>query len=174
MLNPALTPAASWTAVGGGFSANASSAAGGSTAVATWTTTVTKNEVGFQGGLEVAATWVPPASGGATNATYTITNSTTGTVLATVPVDQTLAPEGVASGVGVFQDLGSFTTSTGTSRGSNLLFVGDTLTITLNANSANGTVVADAIGLGRRKPPAAAKARSNRKRSPTPRNRAAP
>src|SRR5262249_54398855 len=103
-VNPVLTPAASWTPIAGGFSGNASSAAGGSNATATWSTTVTAGEVGFQGGLEVSATWVPPASGGATNATYTITNTTTGTVLATVPVDQTQTPVGVASGSGIFQD----------------------------------------------------------------------
>ena len=129
-----------WSSSSGGFSGTYSVAAGGSDSTATWLTVITAADQGpsngFADGIEVSATWTPNASN-ATNATYSIYDgtSTSGTLLGTVAVDQTQAPVGIAEGGYVFQDLGDFFPSSGT------------LTVVLNAGSANGDVVADAVGL---------------------------
>ena len=86
--------------------------------------------------MEVSATWVPdPAN--ATNASYSIYDgdAATGTLLDTVTVDQTQAPAGTSDGNTQFQELGDYTSTTGT------------LTVVLDVSSANGTVVADSIGI---------------------------
>ena len=84
----------------------------------------------------MSATWTASPSN-ATNATYTIDDGSkaSGTILGTVAVDQTKAPVGTVDGSSQFQELGDFFPTSGT------------LTVVLNANSANGTVVADAIGI---------------------------
>lgn len=128
----------SWNSQSGGFSGTYSIAAGGSSSSATWTIAVTPANTGW--GTEISATWTPnPAS--ATNATYTIYDGTaaTGTILGTVTVDQARAPVGTADGNFQFQELGVFFPTLDSS--------GDgTLTVVLNAGSANGIVVADAVG----------------------------
>ncbi len=127
-----------WTAQSGGFSGTYSTASGGSSSTATWTIAVTPGNTGW--GTELSATW-PAGTSNATSATYTIYDgsSAAGTVLGTVTVNQSLAPAGTAQGGWQFQELGVFfpTLDAG----------GDgTLTVVLNAQSAKGTVVADAIG----------------------------
>ncbi len=127
----------SWTSQSGGFSGTYSTAAAGSSSSATWTTSITSSDQGWVGGTEVSATWVA-SPGNATNATYKIYDgtATTGTLLGTVTVNQTKAPLGTSDGGSQFQELGDY-----------YLSPGDTLTVVLSANSANGTVVADAIGI---------------------------
>jgi Bacterial Ig-like domain (group 3) len=127
-----------WNAQSDGFSGNYSTAAGGSSSTATWTIAVAPANTGW--GTELSATWTTGTSN-ATNATYTIYNgsSASGTVLGTVTVNQSQAPAGTADGGWQFQELGVFfpTLDAG----------GDgTLTVVLNAQSAKGIVVADAIG----------------------------
>jgi autotransporter-associated beta strand protein len=127
----------SWVSKSGGFSGTYSTAAGGSSSSASWTIAVTPTNTGW--GTEVSATWTASPSN-ATNATYTIYDGTqaSGTILGTVAVNQTEAPVGTADGSSQFQELGVFFPT---------LTDGDgTLTVVLNANSANGTVVADAVG----------------------------
>ncbi|MGA2065991.1 MAG: S8 family serine peptidase [Thermoguttaceae bacterium] len=123
-----------WTARAGGYSGSYSTAAAGSNSTATWTTDVTASDVDSTGFTEVSATWTA-APGNATNATYTIYDN--GTVIGTTTVNQTIAPTGMAENGAPFQVLGNFE-----------IAVGDTLTVVLNASSANGTVVADSTGLG--------------------------
>jgi hypothetical protein len=126
----------SWSSHSGGFSGTYSTAPGGSSSSATWTIAVTPANTGW--GTEVSATWTASASN-ATNATYSISDGTTGTLLATVPVNQSQAPVGTADGSYQFQELGVFFPTLDSN--------GDgTLTVVLNASSANGTVVADAVG----------------------------
>jgi hypothetical protein len=127
-----------WTAQSDGFSGGYDTTSGGSSSSATWTIAITPADSGF--GTELSATWTAGPSN-ATNATYTVYDgsSASGTVLGTVTVNQSLAPAGTTAGGWQFQELGVFfpTLSSG----------GDgTLTVVLNARSANGTVVADAIG----------------------------
>jgi hypothetical protein len=126
----------SWTTQTGGFSGPYSTASAHSNASAAWTSTISSSDQGWLGGTEVSATW-KAAPGNATNATYTIYdgNASTGAVLGTVVVDQTKAPQGTAVGSSQFQELGTYFPSSGT------------LTVVLNAQSANGKVVADAVGI---------------------------
>jgi subtilase family serine protease len=125
-----------WTSQSGGFSGSYSTAAAGSNSSATWTTSLSSPDYGWLGGTEVSATWVA-SPGNATNATYSIYDgtATTGTLLGTVTVNQTKAPIGTSDGNTQFQELGDYYSQTGT------------LTVVLNANSTNGTVVADAVGI---------------------------
>ena len=126
----------SWTSASGGFSGTYSTAAGGSSSAAEWTTSISSSDQGWSGGTEVSATWVPSA-GNATNATYEIYDGSaaSGTLLDTVTVDQTKAPQGTLDGSTQFQELGDYYPESGT------------ITVVLSANSANGSVVADAIGI---------------------------
>jgi hypothetical protein len=127
----------SWTAQSGGFSGTYDTAPAGSNSKATWTTTISSSDQGWVGGTEVSATWTANA-GNATNATYLIYNGTpaTGTLLGSVTVNQTQAPVGISDGDTEFQELGDY-----------YLSAGSTLSVVLKANSANGTVVADAVGI---------------------------
>jgi subtilase family serine protease len=126
----------SWAPHSGGFSGTYSTAAAGSSASAAWTTIISAPDQGWDGGTEVSATWLANA-GNATNARYSIYdgNTTTGTLLGTVTVDQTKAPNGTIDGGSAFQELGVYYPQSGS------------LTVVLNANSSNGTVVADAVGI---------------------------
>ncbi len=128
-----------WTSQSGGFNNGGYwVASGGSSSSASWTLAITPTNTGW--GTEVSATWTA-APGNATNATYTIYDGTqaSGTILGTVTVNQAQSPAGVADGSSVFQELGVFFPTLDSN--------GDgTLTVVLNANSANGAVVADAIG----------------------------
>jgi len=56
-------------------------------------------------------------------------------LLDTVRIDQTQAPIGISNGSATFQELGDIYPQSGT------------LTVVLNAKSANGTAVADAVGI---------------------------
>jgi hypothetical protein len=137
----AYTQNGSWSSQSGGFSGTFSTAAGGSSSSAAWTIAVTPANTGK--GTELSATWTPSA-GNATNATYTIYDGAqaSGTILGTVAVNQSAAPAGTALGGSQFQELGVFyptLTASGTG----------TLTVVLNASSANSRVVADAIGSAR-------------------------
>jgi subtilase family serine protease len=126
----------SWTSLTGGFSGTYSTATEGSDSSAAWTTSIAPEDKGSVGGIEVSATWVANA-GNATNATYLIYDGTgtSGTLLNKVSVDQTKAPEGTTDGTSQFQGLGNYHSESGM------------LTVVLEANSANGSVVADAIGI---------------------------
>ncbi len=128
----------SWTSQSGGFSGTFSTAAGGSAGTAAWTIAVTPANTGW--GTELSATWTASPSN-ATNATYTIYdgNEASGTILGTVVVNQSEAPLGTALGGSQFQELGVFFPTLSTSGAG-------TLTVVLNASSANSRVVADAIG----------------------------
>jgi hypothetical protein len=129
----------SWASQSGGFSGTYSTAAGGSSCSAVWTIPVTATNTGHDNGTEVSATWTASVSN-ATDATYTIYDGSraSGTVLGTVVIDQTKAPVGTVVGSFQFQELGVFYAHLTSGNG--------TLTMVLNADSANGTVVADAIG----------------------------
>ena len=134
----AYTQTGSWTTESGGFSGSYSTAAGGTSSSATWTIAVTPENTGW--GTEISATWTAHPTN-ATDATYTIYDGspTSGTILGTVVVNQTMAPAGTVDGGTEFQELGVFFPTLNSS--------GDgTLTVVLNAQSATGTVVADAIG----------------------------
>ncbi len=132
----AYAPTGTWNSSAGGFSGTVGTAAGGSSGTATWTTNLTNNDFGSGGYTEVSATWVA-AAGNATNATYSIYDGfvSAGDLLGTVAVDQTKAPVGTVDGGSQFQELGSYY-----SYYSKIIVV-------LNANTANGTVNADAIGI---------------------------
>ena len=138
----------SWTSKSGGFSGTYSTAAGGSNSSATWTTSIGSADQGWGDGTEVSATWVPSA-GNATNATYSIYDGSamTGNLLGTVTVNQTERP-------GRHQ-----LTATRSSRSWAIITPRAVrLTVVLNANSANGTVVADAVGIAPAGPPAVVRA----------------
>ncbi len=125
-----------WSPQQGGFSGTYGVVAGGSVASATWSAAVSSADGGWLGVIEASATWTP-SSDNATNATYTIYDGSqaSGTVLGTVAVDETKAPVGAMDNTSQFQELGDFFPTSGT------------LTVVLNANSANGSVVADAVGI---------------------------
>ncbi len=125
-----------WTGQSGGFSGAYATAAAGANSTATWRTSISSADQGWVGGTEVSATWVASPTN-ATNATYMIYDGTSssGTLLGTVSVDQTKAPVGIVDGNTKFQELGDYFPSSGS------------LTVILKANNANGTVVADAIGI---------------------------
>ena len=127
-----------WSSQVGGFGGTYSTAAAGSSSTATWTIPVSSADTGW--GTELSATWTA-SPGNATNTTYTVYDGTaaTGTVLGTIAIDEARAPAGTADGTAQFQELGVFfPTLSGNGTG--------TLTVVVNARSANGTVVADAIG----------------------------
>jgi hypothetical protein len=130
------TQTGTWMSHSGGFSGAYTTAAAGTQSVALWTTSISSSDQGWVGGTEVSATWVPSA-GNATNATYKIYDGTvtSGTLLGTVTVDQTQAPVGTSDGGAQFQELGDFYPQSGT------------LTVAISAKPANGTVVADAVGI---------------------------
>ena len=105
----------------------------------TWTTTVTAADLGWSKNVEVSATWVPSAR----NATYDIYDTTTGTVLGKVPVNQAEAPVGIAAtnpydsnDSQQFQDLGVYHVSNG-----------DSLKVVLDASGATGTIAAGYVGI---------------------------
>jgi hypothetical protein len=128
----------SWSSQSGGFNGTYSTAAGGSSSSAVWTIAITPANTGW--GTELSATWTASPSN-ATNATYTIYDGSqaSGTILGTVVVNQSAAPVGTALGSFQFHELGAFfptLTASGTG----------TLTLVLDASSANSRVVADAIG----------------------------
>jgi hypothetical protein len=132
----AYTQTGSWVAHSGGFSGSYSTAQGGTSSSASWTTSLTNSDYGWGNAVEVSATWTPNAAN-ATDATYTVYDGTasSGTVIGVIPVDQTRAPDGTADSNSQFQELGNFYPTSGT------------ITVVLNSASANGTVVADAIGI---------------------------
>ena len=140
-----LSPAGTWDSVPlGGFSGTYYTTPGGnSTATATWTHTVTASDVlgKNDGGLEVSATW-HGGSSDADNAQYLVYDN--GTLINTVTVNQKENPNGpfaaspVSGGAGgLFQELCALTG----------VQVGDTIKVVLQAQGADGAVVADAIGL---------------------------
>lgn len=133
--------AGDWTAVSGGFSGTYDTSPGPSgSGSAVWSTTITSSDVlGLNdNGLELSTTWTPSSSN-ATNAEYQI--AVNGTVVDTATVNQQLAPIGTTgtlnSRSATFQELAALSQ----------LAVGDTITVTVPAQSANGSVVLDAIGL---------------------------
>ena len=135
------TQSGTWTSHSGGFSGSYGTAAGGSSSSASWTVNVNSADIGWSDGVELSTTW-SALSSNATDATYTIYQGTaaTGTVLGTVVIDQADAPSGTDDGNSEFQELGVFF-PTLSSRDT------ATLTVVLNAKTANGTVDADAIGI---------------------------
>jgi adhesin/invasin len=126
----------SWSTIAGGFTGESATAPGGSASNASWTTNINSSDQGWVGGVEVSATWRPNAAN-ATNATYKIYDGSaaTGTLLGTVIVNQTIAPNGTADGNTQFQELGDYYPSSGT------------VTVVLSASSANGKVDADSVGI---------------------------
>jgi subtilase family serine protease len=127
-----------WTSQSGGFSGTYSTAVGGTSSSAVWTVAITPANTGW--GTELSATWTASSSN-ATNARYTIYDGTqaSGTVLGTVVIDQSKSPSGTGLGNAQFQELGVFFPTLSSSGNG-------TLTVVLNASSANSRVVADAIG----------------------------
>jgi subtilase family serine protease len=127
-----------WTTRLGGFDGIYGSAAAGSgkKSSATWTTSLSSADLGYNNHTEVSATWVAGANH-ASDATYKIYNGTaaTGTSLGTVTVNQRKAPVGTNDGGTQFQALGEFSAGSGI------------LTVVVSAKNANGTVVAGAIGI---------------------------
>jgi subtilase family serine protease len=126
-----------WTSRSGGYGGTYGVAAAGSDSSANWTTTIGQQDLGHNGGVEVSATWVALPTN-STRVTYSIYNTTepTGKPLWTGTVDQARAPIGTSDGGTHFQDLGVYYPAQGS-----------TLTVVVSANSAKGTVVADAIGV---------------------------
>lgn len=131
----------SWSTQSGGFSGDTSSAAGGSDSAATWTIPLSSADQGWVDAVEVSATWTASPDN-ATNASYLIYDGTpqNGTLLQTITVNQTEAPVGTADGSSQFQELGAFL-PTFDANGNG------TITVVLEAGSANGTVDADAVGV---------------------------
>ncbi len=125
-----------WTANTGGFSGTYDTAPAGSTATATWTTTITANDAGPDGGTIVYATWTASPTN-ATDATYNVYDGTASAanLIDTITVDQTQAPVGITVGNTQFEELDFEYPYSGT------------LTVELDASTATGTVVADAIGI---------------------------
>jgi PKD domain len=130
-----------WNAVSGGFSGTYYTSPGPSGSTSTvWSTTITSSDVlGLNdSGLELSTTWTPSPSN-ANNAEYEI--AVNGTAVDTVTVNQQLAPTGTTgtlnSRSATFQELCALSN----------LAVGDTITITVPAQNADGSVVVDAIGL---------------------------
>jgi subtilase family serine protease len=125
-----------WQSTSGGFSGNYGVAAAGANSSATWTIAITSSDKGHHDGVEVAATWVALA-GNATNATYSFYDGpvASGKLLGQMTVDQARAPVGIEERGSRFQDLGVVYPRS------------STLTVVLDADSANGTVVADAVGI---------------------------
>ncbi len=130
-----------WNAVSGGFSGTYYTSPGPSGSTSTvWSTTITSSDVlGLNdSGLELSTTWTPSPSN-ADDAEYEI--SVNGTPVDTVTVNQQLAPNGTTgtlnSRTATFQELCALTK----------VAVGDTITITVPAQNADGSVVIDAVGL---------------------------
>ena len=126
-----------WTTRSGGYGGTYGVAEAGSDSSAKWTTTIGQQDLGHNGGVEVSATWVAlPTS--ASSVTYSIYNTAEpmGKPLWTYAVDQARAPIGTNDRGTYFQDLGVYYPAQGS-----------TLTVVVSANSAKGTVVADAIGV---------------------------
>jgi hypothetical protein len=135
-----LSPAGSWFSLHGGFSGTYYSS-GTSSTMATWTTVVSASDVlgKNDSGLEISATWTGDARN-ADNARYLVYDN--GVLINTVTVDQKNGPNGVLGtspgvGAGDFQELCALTG----------VQVGDTIQVVLQAQGADGAVVADAIGL---------------------------
>jgi hypothetical protein len=140
------SPEQPWTSVAGGFSGtyfttNDDLPPPPPNNTATWTTTVTASDtLGLNdSGLEVSATWTA-APGNAADAHYLV--SVNGSLVDTVTVNQQLAPNGTTgtqnSRTATFQELVALTN----------LAVGDSISVELVSPIGQGTVVADAIGLG--------------------------
>jgi subtilase family serine protease len=139
---PSYSQTGPWTSQPGGFSLTYSAAAAGSDSSATWTSPLAPSDLGWGGGTEVSATWVANP-GNATNAKYEIWDVSepsatfaSATLMGIVTVDQTKAPVGTAAGSVQFQELGDYYPRNGS-----------TLEVELDANTADGTVVADAVGI---------------------------
>ena len=117
------------------------------TASATWTTSISSSDQGWLGGTEVSATWVGrPAN--ATNATYRSTTAQRRRHLAGNGDCQSNARHPSAPA-----------TATRSSRSWAIFYpTSGTLTVVLIRDSANGTVVADAVGIAPAGPPPAARA----------------
>jgi subtilase family serine protease len=128
----------SWGSQVGGFTGSYSTAPRGTGSTATWTIPVTFANTGW--GTELSATWTANAAN-ATNATYTVYDGAPagGNVLGTVTIDQTKAPVGTADGHSKFQELGVFFPTLDANGNG-------TVTVLLDATSANGTLVADTVG----------------------------
>ena len=146
-------PAGAWTATPGGFSGSYDTTAGGNpnNPTATWTTTILSTDTLGQNdqGLELSATWTPSPSNSA-NAQYLIYDN--GNLLDTVTVDQQLAPEGTpgtqGSTTATFQELCALTGRDVPTTAGPPIQVGDTITVVLEGQVADGNLVADAIGIG--------------------------
>ncbi|HEV8067517.1 MAG TPA: PKD domain-containing protein [Planctomycetaceae bacterium] len=130
-----------WNAVSGGFSGTYYTSPGPSGTTSTvWSTTVASTDVlgKNDSGLELSTTWIPSLTN-ADNAEYEI--SVNGDPVDTVTVNQQLAPNGTTGTLNArsatFQELCALTK----------VAVGDTITITIPAQNADGSVVIDAIGL---------------------------
>ncbi len=139
-----------WNSQSGGSSGSYSTAAAGSDSSATWSSTITSSDQGWEGFTEVSATWVAnPAN--ATNATYSIYDGSAvpGHLLATVTVNQTKPPVGISDANATFQELGEYQIPEQTPGVVIYPPPSTTLTVVLDANSANGRVVADAIGIAK-------------------------
>ena len=126
-----------WQTQSGGFSGTYSTAPARTDSSATWTTSIAASDQGHEARTEVSASWTA-SPGNARNARFTIYvgSATTGKLLRTVTVNQAKAPVGISTQGTHFQDLGVFQFP-----------LGSTVTVVLSAKSANGTVVADAIGI---------------------------
>jgi hypothetical protein len=125
--NPNYTQVGPWSTAGGGGVGGSYqfAAAGNASTTAVWQVGVPT----LGGSYNVSVTWVP-YSNRATNATYQVFDGDT--LLASVPVNQQLAPSGPSYNGFLFQSLGVFKISTGPIR-------------VVLTNNANGYVIADAI-----------------------------
>ena len=151
----------SWSSQSGGFSGTYSTAPGGSSSSAVWTTSISSADEGVHGAIEVSATWTASRNN-TSDATYTIYDGTesSGTVLGTVVVDQQKVPVGTVNGSFQFQELGTYASKSGI------------LTVVLSAKSATGTVVADAIGIAPGDAGGGGQSNSNRSRHTNSHSRA--
>ncbi len=127
-----------WQSKSGGFDGNYGVASDAGTSTVTWTVPVTPATYGF--GTELSATWTANA-GNATDAVYDVYDGTpsSGTLLASIPVDQTQAPLGTADGGKQFQELGVFFPTVNSA-------TDGTLTVVLTTSGADGNVDADTLG----------------------------
>jgi subtilase family serine protease len=125
-----------WSSHDGGFSGTFSIAPGRTKSLATWSAKIGSRDRGHDGDVEVSATWTASETN-ASNAIYRVYDGSaaTGALLGSVSVNQRRPPVGVRDGNALFQELGAYHPRS------------HKITVVLSATSANGTIVADAVGI---------------------------
>jgi hypothetical protein len=139
------TPGGGWTSTAfGAFNGDVTynNTVGGTPETALWTFDLNSLGLPTVGSYRVSATW-PTQSNLATNAPFRIFNGTTsGTLLSTTSIDQTLAPNDFSASGANWEDLGV-----------PVFIDSGFITVEVNTATANNFVFADAIRIARHLPP---------------------